>query len=579
MKEEKSDLQVRPNFDSSFDIVSFCYPMAQRFRALLDLCKRRGFLFQSAEIYGGLRGAYDYGPLGVELKKNILKSWWQRNVYARDDVVGLDTSIITPYPVLKASGHVDEFTDLLVDCILTKERFRPDKAPAVQFLKGDVSSKRIPLTAPDKNTAKEWKQLVEEQIAPGVVSTLDGKQVLLHVLEFVAPTGQQQPGRIVFESTTPSQPITVEYHGYVEPNSNSPFLTPSRPFNLMFKTFLDPIDPIDRIIQTTSKHDPQSGSNVREAVDSVLRPSTVYLRPETAQGVFINYEQIARTMNKKPPFGIAQVGKSFRNEIRLEHAIFRTPEFEQLELEYFVVPCEAKQWYDVWRKERFDWWLEHATCKDNFRQRKHDADEMAHYATGCTDVEYKFPWGWGEVEGVANRGNYDLQQHMNNSSANFTAIDEKNNNRYVPHVIESSCGLNRAMLAYLCDAFHLVQDEKGNKEPRAVLRLHPRLAPVKCAVMPLTGKPEFLPLSRKIARSLRRRGWYTMVESQKLKIGKRYYRHDEIGTPWCVTVDYQSLEDETVTIRDRDTGEQKRVNWRQVQDIIGDQLIEEDQLD
>ncbi|KAI8364570.1 glycyl-tRNA synthetase [Blakeslea trispora] len=551
--------------------------MAQQFRTLLDLCRRRGFLYQSAEIYGGLRGAYDYGPLGVELKKNILNSWWRRHVYYRDDVVGLDTSIITPHPVLKASGHVDEFTDLLVDCTLTKERFRPDKAPALKIDRHG----RIPIIAPDKDTARAWQKTLEEQFAPNVKMTVEGKHIYLYTTQV---TQGDQQGRIRFEMTTAEQPaLEIDYHGYVEPNSNSPFLTASRPFNLMFKTFLDPIDPIDRVIQTTLKKEQKDTSinKIRSAVDDVLRPSTVYLRPETAQGVFVNFEQVVRTMKTKPPFGIAQVGKSFRNEIRLEHGIFRTPEFEQMELEYFVAPWESKHYFEFWRKERFNWWLEHACHPENFRQRDHAQDEMAHYATGCTDVEYNYPWGWGEVEGVAHRGNYDLTQHIKNTGANFQIEDENaptpEDKRYVPHVVESSCGLNRAMLAYLCDAFHQVQDEGKGKPPRNVLRLDPRLAPIKCAVMPLTGKQEFDPLVQKVARSLRRKGWYTVVESQKLKIGKRYYRHDEIGTPWCVTVDYQSLEDDTVTIRDRDSGEQHRLHWNQVKTFIGDQLIDKEE--
>ena len=561
--------------------------MANRFRSLLDLCRRRGFLYQSAEIYGGLRGAYDYGPLGVELKKNILNSWWQKHVYNRDDVVGLDTSILTPHPVLKASGHVDEFTDLLVDCTLTKERFRPDKAPPLTTDKNG----NIPITAPSKETAIAWKKAIEEQFAPNIQITMEGKRILLHVDHIVQPDNRGQGGKITFSMNDNTlDKFELNYHGYVEPNTNSPFLTDSRPFNLMFKTFLDPIDPIDRVIQTTMNHPNESKAVIRESVDQVLKPSTVFLRPETAQGVFVNFEQVVRTMKTKPPFGIAQVGKSFRNEIRLEHGIFRTPEFEQLELEYFVAPWESSHYFKYWRKERYNWWLEHATHPENFRQRDHESDEMAHYATGCTDVEYLYPWGWGEVEGVAHRGNYDLTQHIKNTGANFEITDEKPimskaveasgegqaelmTSKYVPHVVESSCGLNRAMLAYLCDAFHQVEGDAG-KPPRNVLKLHPRLAPIKCAIMPLTGKEEFNPLTQKIAKSLRRKGWYTVVESQKLKIGKRYYRHDEIGTPWCVTVDYQSLEDNTVTIRDRDTGNQERVYWKDVQKAIGDKLME-----
>ncbi|KAI7871631.1 glycyl-tRNA synthetase [Spinellus fusiger] len=574
--------------------------MAQQFRVLLDLCKRRGFLYQSAEIYGGLRGAYDYGPLGVELKKNILNSWWRRQVYYRDDVVGLDTSIITPHPVLKASGHVDEFTDLLVDCSLTKERFRPDKAPPLTFLptqlplQGEESSGRIPILAPDKVLAKTWQTRIEEQIAPGILTTVEGRHIFLHVQSYTPPT-EKEKGKIEFK-TKQGTPMSIHYHGYVEPTTNSPFLTDSRPFNLMFKTFLDPIDPIDRVIQTTQNHSEGQGCSVREAVDTALRPSTVYLRPETAQGVFINFEQVTRTMKTKPPFGIAQVGKSFRNEIRLEHGIFRTPEFEQLELEYFVAPWESEHWFKYWRQQRYQWWLDHACHPDHFRQRDHGSHEMAHYATGCTDIEYLYPWGWGEVEGVANRGNFDLTQHQKHSNANFEVLEDSPTAshatdlslfptttpaRYIPHVVESSCGLNRAMLAYLCDAFHQIPDAANpHLPPRNVLRLDPRLAPIKCAVMPLTGKPEFMPLTQSIAKSLRRQGWYTVTELQKLKIGKRYYRHDEIGTPWCVTVDYQSLEDGTVTLRDRDTGNQQRMAWQNVKNFIASKLMEgEDALD
>ncbi|SAL94899.1 hypothetical protein [Absidia glauca] len=569
--------------------------MSQKFRALLDLCKRRGFLYQSAEIYGGLRGAYDYGPLGVELKKNIQLSWWRQHVYFRDDVVGLDTSIITPHPVLKASGHVDEFSDLLVDCMLTRERFRPDKAPALDFNRASSdcgSGGKVPMLAPDKDTAELWQKHITEQLAPGIKTSLEGKKIWLHVDSFT-PSSKTLSGSIVFSMVDKNlDSVTIPYHGYVSPDSQSPFLTPSRPFNLMFKTFLDPIDPVERIIHTTQQHDPsQQQRTVREEVDDILRPSTVYLRPETAQGVFINFEQVTRTMKMKVPFGIAQVGKSFRNEIRLEHGIFRTPEFEQMELEYFVSPWTSGYWYNYWRKLRYNWWLTHACHPEDFRQRDHESDEMAHYAVGCTDVEFKYPWGWGEVEGVAHRGNYDLTQHMKTTGAKFEVIENdqvsqddatvdmalapKNTPaKYVPHVIESSCGLNRAMLAFLCDSFHQIPADGNNQPPRNILKLHPQLAPIKCAVMPLTGKPEFLPLAQKIAQSIRKHGLYTVIETQKLKIGKRYYRHDEIGTPWCVTVDYQSLEDESVTIRERDTGEQHRIHWKEVQMYISDKLLE-----
>lgn len=504
-------------------------------------------------------------------------------------MVGIDTSIITPHSVLKASGHVDEFADTLVDCFLSKERFRPDKAPKLTLV-NDSGSFKIPIKAPDKEIAKQWETTIAERLAPGVMISRHGKDLLLHaeqVLEPIENSGVE--GKIVLKTTNrAAQPIVIPYNGYVEPSSNSPFLTPSRPFNLMFKTFLDPIDPIERVIQTTQNHS-STDISVRSAVDAVLRPSTVYLRPETAQGVFINYHQVLRTMKPRPPFGIAQMGKSFRNEIRLEHAIFRTPEFEQLELEYFVPPWESLHWFDYWKRERLSWWLRHANDPSKFRTRDHAKSELAHYALGCMDIEYEFPWGWGEVEGVANRGNYDLTQHSNATGVRLEFVDESsdvsesvpmpavspaavseaNPRRYIPHVVESSCGLNRCMLAYLFDAFHEEQTDSGL---RTVLRLHPRLAPIKCAVMPLIPRPELMSLVQQVARSLRREGWFTVVEAQNLKIGKRYYRHDEVGTPWCVTVDFDSVVDGKVTIRERDSGEQVRVGWEQVRHVIRDRL-------
>ncbi|RUP12817.1 glycyl-tRNA synthetase [Jimgerdemannia flammicorona] len=570
---------------------------APRFRALLDLCKRRGFLFPSAEIHGGLRGAYDYGPLGAELKRNIANEWWSYSVYQRSDVVGLDTSIITPHNVLKASGHVDEFTDALVDCLLSKERFRPDKAPKLTVVEtpkdGDLDLK-IPIMAPDKTIAKQWVTTIAEQLVPGAVVSRHKSDIFLHAERVVEPVeGSNAEGKIFLKRTDPNmQPITISYNGYVAPGSNSPFLTASRPFDLMFKTFLDPIDPIDRVIQTTLSHPPSSTTTVRSAVDTVLRPSMVYLRPETAQGVFINYHNVLRTMKSRPPFGIAQMGKSFRNEIRLEHAIFRTPEFEQLELEYFVPPWESSYWFGYWRQERFAWWLRYANDPARFRTRDHTSDELAHYAQGCMDIEYEFPWGWGEVEGVAHRGDYDLKQHARATGERLDFVDESPGVsesvpagaialetvpkmedgwpvRYVPHVVESSCGLNRSMLAYLFDAFDEVPEETGS---RIVMRLHPRLAPVKCAVIPLIPRPELMELVGLVAGSLRRERVNTVVEAQNLKIGKRYYRHDEIGTPWCVTVDFESVKDGKVTIRERDSGEQMRVRWEEVREIIRDRL-------
>ncbi|KAF9190971.1 hypothetical protein BGZ51_007989 [Haplosporangium sp. Z 767] len=592
-------------------------------RHLLDLCKRRGFLFQSAEIHGGLRGAYDYGPLGVELKRNVSQEWWNSMVYQRSDVVGIDTAIITPPAVLKTSGHVDQFTDEMVDSRLSKERFRPDKAPE---LKLDAKG-RIPIIAPDKNTAKAWEQEIRTQFAKGAAITRNGKEILLEVermekdrivLKKDATNTTAETSGSTQESSASSS-LQIPYYGYVDPNSNSPFLTESRPFNLMFKTYLDPIDPIDKVITTALDAQKSTSTSdltsTRQLVDKTLYPSLTYLRPETAQGVFINFATVQRSHpHLKVPFGIAQIGKSFRNEIRLEHAIFRTPEFEQMELEYFVAPWQADEQFLRWRKARMDWWRTYTrNFKERVRERPHAQDELAHYSRGCVDVEYLFPWGWGEVEGIANRGDFDLSKHSEATGIKLqytdaimmqerqarekargvkeTSVEVLEKERFTPHVVESSCGLNRAMLALMLDAMELVDEQgravlfeddtssdnnknKNSKGVRTIMKLHPRLAPVKVAVMPLiSNNKDLVEICNKITQDLQRELQVNVaLETQSTTIGKRYYRMDEIGTPWCVTVDFDTLQDRSVTVRDRDTGEQMRVPIEEVLDIIQDGL-------
>ncbi|KAF9916304.1 hypothetical protein BX616_004089 [Lobosporangium transversale] len=604
-------------------------------RHLLDLCKRRGFLFQSAEIHGGLRGAYDYGPLGVELKRSVSQEWWNSMVYQRSDVVGIDTAIITPPAVLKTSGHVDQFTDEMVDSKLSKERFRPDKAPQIKL----DDQGRIPITAPDKKTAKLWEHDIRSQFAKGAMVTRKDKEILLEVERMEKNTivlkRDTAVTTVAFDSNSLPSPspeqdtsLQIPYHGYVDPNSNSPFLTESRPFNLMFKTYLDPIDPIDKVITTTldAQKTPSSAdlSTTRQLVDKTLYPSLTYLRPETAQGVFINYMTVQRSHpHLKIPFGIAQIGKSFRNEIRLEHAIFRTPEFEQMELEYFVAPWQAQEQFTAWRKFRMDWWRTYARHHDRIRERAHSQDELAHYSRGCIDVEYRFPWGWGEVEGIANRGDFDLSKHTEATGIKLqytdavlmqerqarekatgikeTSVEILERERFTPHVVESSCGLNRAMLALMLDAMEVV-DEHGravvlgnedeansdsnnntkksidlnnsSKGIRTIMKLHPRLAPIKVAVMPLvSNNKDLVDICSDISGQLRQELQVNVaMETQNTTIGKRYYRMDEIGTPWCITVDFDTLNDQTVTIRDRDTGDQRRVSKNEVLEIVRDGL-------
>jgi glycyl-tRNA synthetase len=420
--------------------------MADRFEQVVNLCKRRGFVYPSAEIYGGFRSAYDYGPVGVLLLKNVQEAWWRSMVQLRDDVVGLDASILSPPAIWEASGHLQNFTDPLVDCRNCKERYRLD-------------------------------QLEDTTTCPNC-----GKKDTF---------------------------------------------TEARQFNLMFKTFAGPVE----------------GSGAE-----------VYLRPETAQGMFVNFKNVLETSRKKPPFGIAQIGKSFRNEITPGNFIFRTREFVQMEMEFFVPSDEGTKWFEYWCDERYRWYLDLGIPEDALRLRPHDPDELSHYSSGTSDVEYLYPWGWGELEGIANRGDYDLTQHANHSGEKLEYFDQASGERYVPHVIEPAAGATRTMMAFLLSAY--TEDEVGG-EARTVLKLHPRLAPYKVAVLPLSKKETLTPLAREVLRTLQPHFMCDYDETQS--IGRRYRRQDEIGTPWCVTVDFDSLEDGAVTIRDRDTLDQVRV--------------------
>jgi len=424
---------------------------------LVSLCKRRGFIFPGSEIYGGLNGTWDYGPLGVELLRNIKEAWWYDNVTTRDDIVGIDAAILMHRTVWQASGHEQNFTDPLVDCKTCKARFRAD-------------------------------QLQESQ-CPRKPS--------------------KHPG---------------EHHECQ--------LTEARKFNLMFKTFVGPVE------------------------DSA---TMVYLRPETAQGIFTNFKNVCDSTRIRIPFGIAQIGKSFRNEITPKQFIFRSREFEQMEIEFFCHPSTSQQWYERWRDERFRWYQNLGIRSSNLRLREHSREELSHYSCGTSDVEYLFPWGWGELEGIAHRGDYDLTQHMKFSGKDLSYYDDETKERYVPHVIEPSAGATRSLLAFMCEAYCEDQapNEKGELEPRTVLRLHPRLAPIKVAVFPLVKKDGMPERAMAIYRDLKKR--FTAFYDEKGAVGRRYRRQDEAGTPFCITVDGQTAQDQTVTIRDRDTMRQDRV--------------------
>jgi glycyl-tRNA synthetase len=419
---------------------------------IVALCKRRGFIFPSSEIYGGLGSTYDYGHYGVLLKGNVKAEWWRSMLGDRDDIVALDSAILQHPRVWEASGHLEGFTDPLVDCRTCKLRFRADKLEDAQC--GQKPSKR-----------------------PGEGPDCD--------------------------------------------------LTDPRQFNLMFETHIGPV----------------AGAG-----------SEVYLRPETAQGIFINFKNVLQFARRKPPFGIAQVGKSFRNEITPGNFVFRTREFEQMEMEYFVPPGEAEKCYRHWIDERRRWYEELGIRPDFLRIRPHDADELSHYSSATSDVEYLFPIGWSELEGIANRGDFDLTQHAKFSGEKLEYFDPATEERYVPHVIEPAAGADRATLAFLVDAY---DTEEVEGRQRTVLRLHPRLAPVKVAVLPLVSKAGMPEKAREVYGELRRRIPAEFDEGGS--IGRRYRRQDEIGTPWGVTVDGQTMEDDTVTLRDRDSLEQMRV--------------------
>ena len=423
---------------------------------IVSLSRRRGFIFPSSEIYGGLNSCWDYGPLGVEMKRNVKQAWWQAVVQGRDDVVGLDTSILMHPRVWEASGHLTGFSDPLVECLKCHLRFRADQ--------------------------------LESQVC-----------------------------------TECGQPVTAP-----------------RQFNLMFKTFMGPVE--------------------EEA-------AVVYLRPETAQGIFVNFENVLNTTRKKLPFGIAQQGKSFRNEITTGNFIFRSREFEQMELEYFVRPGTDMEWFDYWTNERMGWFVRHGIRQEHLRFRAHDKEALAHYARCCSDIEYLFPMGWSELEGIANRGDFDLKQHALFSGKSLSYYDEDSKETIVPYIIEPSAGVDRAILAFLCDAY---AEEPDKDETRTVLHLHPAIAPVKVAVLPLSKKEPLSNLAKEVYAGVRQ-SWSAAYDDAQ-SIGRRYRRQDEIGTPYCVTIDFQSLEDKQVTVRDRDSMGQIRVPITELKGVLAEKL-------
>ncbi len=435
-----------------------------RMQEIISLCKRRGFIFPSSEIYGGINAVWDYGPLGVEFKNNVKRAWWDAMTRMRDDIVGLDASILMARRVWQASGHESAFTDPMVDCTNCKNRFRADQ---VEEMSGD----------------------------PNVCPSCGMRGTL----------------------------------------------TAPRQFNLMFKTYMGPIE--------------------EEA-------GLVYLRPETAQGTYVNFQNVQTSMRRRIPFGIAQIGKSFRNEISPGNFTYRMREFEQMEMQYFIAPEDEEKWYEYWREQRWQWYLGLGMKPESIQWHPHGPDELAHYARAAVDIYFNFPFGWKEMEGIHDRTDFDLRRHAEFSGKDLTYFDDLNNRRYVPFIIETAGGPDRIALAFLCDAY---DEDEVNGEKRVVLRLHKKLAPIKAAVMPLSKKEDLVALAHAVHDEIRPVG-LTQYDETGGNIGKRYRRQDEIGTPYCITVDFDSLEDKQVTIRERDSMTQRRVPIAELRGLLAAEL-------
>ena len=470
---------------------------------LTSLSKQRGFVFQSSEVYGGLGSTWDYGPLGVELKRNIKNEWWQFMVTSRNNIVGMDAAILMHPDVWKASGHVENFHDPLIDNKISKKRYRVDHLLEEQ--NKDIIDKLV----------KQLK-IASDDIIPAIVAEL-----IAH---------QDKSGEIMKEA------------GVIDSHTKEVGdWTNTRQFNLMFKTNIGPVD------------------------DS---SSIAYLRPETAQGIFVNFQNVQSTSRQKLPFGIAQIGKAFRNEITTGNFIFRTREFEQMEMEFFCKLSDTSEWLKYWCDERMKWFQSLGINKENLRLRAHGNDELAHYSSACYDIEYKFDFGWSELEGIADRGTFDLDQHIEKSGKKLTYFDQLENKHIVPAVVEASAGVDRALLTILADAF---TQEEVNGESRTVLKLSPKIAPIKVAVFPLMNKKNMPELSQKIVEDIRNAGIASFYDAGG-SIGKRYRRQDEAGTPFGITVDHDTLEDNTVTLRDRDTMNQERISIDKIVEALSNKI-------
>jgi len=462
--------------------------------AILSLSKRKGFVFQSSEIYGGLNGCWDFGPLGVELLRNIKDAWWKAMTY-RTDVVGIDAAILMHPRTWEASGHLQQFSDPMIDNKTSKQRYRAD------------------------NLIEEYIQKLRSKN-----KTADADAV---------------EARLASVATNEDYHSIIMDFGITDPVSGSTDWTEVRNFNLMFKTFVGPVE---------------DASNA------------VYLRPETAQGIFVNFKNVMDSARMKPPFGIAQIGKSFRNEINTKNFLFRTREFEQMEMQFFVKPGAETEWFEYWRQERWNWFRTLGIREENLRRKPHE--KLAHYAAAAEDIEYRFPFGWGEVEGIHSRTDYDLNRHQEFSGKKLEYVDTVTRDRYVPYVIETAIGATRTFMAVLCDAYaeEEVAGDNGATETRSVLRLDPSLAPITAAVFPLVNKDGMPEAAETIYRDLQRS--FRVEYDTSGAIGRRYRRQDEVGTPFCITVDGQTVSDGTVTLRERDSMQQERLPAQALEEVI-----------
>ncbi len=476
----------------------------QTLEKIVSLSKRRGFVFQSSEIYGGLNGCWDYGPLGVEMLRNLKDAWWRSMTY-RNEIEGLDASILMHPKVWEASGHVQNFSDPMVDCKSCKARFRVD------HLVTEMNEKKLQAIA--KHLTVDHREHTKDELGEYILAMFDQNELLF--------------------------PQLVEAELIICSNCGSKkSLTPPRNFNLMFETYLGPV---------------KDASNA------------IYLRPETAQGIFVNVLNVMQSSRQKLPFGIAQIGKAFRNEINTKNFLFRTREFEQMEMQYFVKEGTDEQFYDEWKERRINWWHSLGMPKEKLKLKPHE--KLAHYAKAAIDIEYEFPFGFGEIEGIHNRTNFDLSRHEEFSSKSLSIHDEETKEKKVPFVIETSAGASRGFMAFLCNAF---EEEEVNGEVRTIMRLHPFLAPVKAAVLPLVNKDGMPEISEKLEADLRK-SFKTFYDDSGA-VGRRYRRQDEIGTPFCVTIDSDTLSDQTVTVRERDSMEQIRLPIEKVKGYIAEKI-------